>query len=293
MAGLGEFLSIAAAATWALGVILYRKLGADLPPLLLNLLKNAIVLGLMVPTVLVMHGLGWPALSPGEVGIVLLSGALGIALADTLYFRALNHLGAGPMGIIGNLFSPFVIALAFLFLGERLSLPQLLGFVLVMGGVGVVHGVVRADPTIPTARRRLGVLEGMAAVFLNAVGVVMVKTLLEDGPFFWISALRLVGGLSAMLLIWPWLSAHFRMPPGRAIPWPTLLLAAFVGQYVSMLCWLGGYRYIDASVASVLNETAAIFILLFAALLLGEKFTRRKLLGVALTFSGVAVIVMI
>ncbi|MCU0756025.1 MAG: EamA family transporter [Xanthomonadales bacterium] len=96
MAGLGEVLSITAAATWALGVILYRKLGADLPPLLLNLLKNALVLALMVPTVLLTHGLGWPALSPAALGVVLLSGALGIALADTLYFRALNDLGAGP-----------------------------------------------------------------------------------------------------------------------------------------------------------------------------------------------------
>jgi drug/metabolite transporter (DMT)-like permease len=56
-----------------------------------------------------------------------------------------------------------------------------------------------------------------------------------------------------------------------------------------MLLWLGGYKYTSASVASVLNETASIFILLFAWMLLGETMSKRKLLGVALTFGGVVV----
>ena len=48
-AGLGELYSISAAACWGLGVVFYKQLGDRLPPMALNLLKNAIVLALMLP----------------------------------------------------------------------------------------------------------------------------------------------------------------------------------------------------------------------------------------------------
>ena len=67
-----------------------------------------------------------------------------------------------------------------------------------------------------------------------------------------------------------------------------ILLGAFLGQYVSMVMWLAGYKYTKASVAAILNETASIFIVLLAWLLLKEGMSTRKLAGVACTLSGVA-----
>lgn len=290
--GLGELLSIAAAATWALGVILYRRLGVTLSPLGLNLLKNALVAVLMLPTLLVVHGLAWPGLALSSWLIALLSGAIGIALADTLYFKALNELGAGRMGVIGNLFSPFVIVLSFVFLDERLAWLQVLGFVLVMAGVMIVERPERhaAGPKSGLGR---GVLIGAAAVFCNAAAIVMVKPVLETEPFFWVAFIRLLGGLGALLGIYLHRPERIALPPWGRVPWRTLVLAAAVGQYLSMLLWLGGYKYTSASVASILNETASIFILLFAWLLLREPLGVRKLVGVLTTFFGVAVMLLV
>ena len=136
--GIGEACSIGAALSWAGGVIVYKRLGETLPPLTLNLVKNLIVLAMVAPTVPLVHGLAWPALSAQAIGLAIVSGMLGIAVADTLYFKALNTLGAGRMGVVGNFYSPFVIVLSFLLLGERLNALQMLGFVLVSGGVLVV-----------------------------------------------------------------------------------------------------------------------------------------------------------
>lgn len=55
-----------------------------------------------------------------------------------------------------------------------------------------------------------------------------------------------------------------------------------------MSMWLAGFKYTDASVASILNETSSIFILVLAAVFLREPLRRRSLLGVGLTFGGVA-----
>lgn len=289
--GLGEAFSIGSAACWALGVVFYRRLGDRLPPVALNLLKNYIVVALMLPTVLVVHGTTLPRFEGWTLALTLLSGILGISVADTLYFKALNTLGAGRIGVLGNLFSPFVILLSFLFLGERLTLLQFCGFLLVMFGVLLVNQR-RSDDALPAASVRRGLVYGVLAIALNATGIVMIKPVLEHEPFFWVALLRMLAALLPMLWLARLLPAHHRVPPLREVPWRLLVTAALLGQYLAMLLWLGGYKYTSASVASVLNETASIFILLFAWLLLGEPLGRRKLAGVACTFCGVGVMLL-
>lgn len=286
--GLGEALSILSALAWSAGVIIYKRLGETIAPVRLNLMKSLLVLGFLLPS-LAFFGGPPPQLSTAELAITLLSGMLGIAVADSMYLTALNRLGAGRMGILGNFYSPFVILLSFLFLGERLSPLQLLGFALVTSGVLVVSARSSGEPA---ERRELrqGLLLGVGAIALMAVAIVLVKRVLETQPLIWMVALRMLGGVGGLLLIFafrrelPW--------PGRAeraqIRWPVVLIGALVGQYLSMLLWLGGYKYTSASIAAILNETTSIFIVILAAVFLHEALNRRKVLGVALTIAGVA-----
>jgi drug/metabolite transporter (DMT)-like permease len=290
--GKGEAYAILSALAWAFGVILYTRLGASMSPLVLNLRKNLIVLLGLLPLLLAWHGLSLPDLTAAEVAICLLSGLIGIGLADTLYFRALNAVGAAAMGIVGNFFSPFVIVLAYVFLGERLSAPQLAGFALVSAGVLAI-GTARSG-TLDAAQLRRGLGLGVLAVLLMAVAIVMVKRVLEHGDLLWVSAIRMLGGVAGMLVA----SAMQRdarataAPPLTGRDWTMLVVAALVGQLLAMLLWLAGYKYTSASVASILNETSSVFIVLLAWLLLREPMTRRKLVGVCCTMGGVALMLM-
>ena len=91
-----------------------------------------------MPTLAFFEGFQLPAFSLEEIGIALVSGFLGIAVADTWYLRALSLMGAGRTGIVASLLSPFVVLLSILFLGESLRGWQLAGFALVMGGILLV-----------------------------------------------------------------------------------------------------------------------------------------------------------
>jgi len=284
---LGEVLSIGSALAWAVAVIIYKRLGESLPPLLLNLLKNLLVLALLLASVALLR-LPPPVLTLPALGVLLLSGVLGIAVADSLYFAALNRLGAARAGILGNLYSPFVIALSVVFLGEGLRPLQWLGFVLVSAGVLVVgHGDGSAQG-VAARRLRQGLLLGVAAIFLMAAAIVMIKPLLAGLPVLWVVLLRTAAGLAALSALFAWRrQAPWQLLRGRHLRWPLLLTAAFFGQYLAVLMWVGGYKYAPATVAAVLNETSSAFIVLLAALFLREALTRRKLLGVACTLAGV------
>jgi drug/metabolite transporter (DMT)-like permease len=244
---------------------------------------------MIVPTVFLAYGFALPDLPLSAIVLSVVSGVLGIAAGDTLYFRALNTLGAGRMGIVGNFYSPFVIVLSFVFLDERLNALQLIGFALVSGGVLIVSSHDPQQRLTPAMLRR-GAMYGVSAILLMAIAIVMVKRVLEAQPLLWIVLLRLVGGLAGMLAIFAWRREPLPIPGRTAtkLRWPLLLLAAFLGQYVSMVLWMAGYKYAEASVAAVLNESASVFIVLLAALFLREGLDARRLTGVACTLSGVA-----
>jgi len=292
--GLGELLSIGSAAAWASGVILYRQLGASLSPLTLNFLKNLLVFGMLLPVIAWLYAAHPPQMGIAQIALCLVSGLIGLAVADTLYFAALNAVGAGRMGVIGNFYSPFVLTLSFAFLGERLNLMQGAGFALVSSGVLLVARPEAGWRGVDAAAQRRGALLGVGAIALMAVGIVLVKPILEHEPLLWVAGLRMLGGLSGMLAIATLRGQLSHLLPTRRLlhgrkplHWPTLVLAAVIGQGLSMLLWLGGYKYTKASVAAVLNETSSVFILLFAAWWLREPLTRRGALGVTLTMGGI------
>ncbi|WP_447585126.1 DMT family transporter [Pseudoxanthomonas mexicana] len=290
--GIGEAMALGSAAAWAVGVILARQLGAHLPPLTLNLLKNGLVLCVLAPVVLLLHAGAWPTMPVRDLLLVLASGVIGIALADTLYFRALNELGAGRMGVIGNLYSPLVLLLGFVFLDERLGGAQWLGFALVAMGVLLVSHPTRGRPSDPGHTLR-GIAFGLLAIALMAVAIVMVKRTLETQPLLWVTLLRLCGAVAGLVLIalLPSMRQRMRFVPTN-VPWHRLVLAALVGQGLSMVLWLGGYKFTTASVAAILNESASVFLVVLAALWLREPLGRRGVVGVLLTFGGIACILL-
>ena len=290
--GLGEFYSLACALAWAAAVILFKKSGESLPPLPLNLFKNVLGLVLMVITALIATGLPLPEIPPGAILAALLSGFIGIGIGDTLYFRALNSLGASRMGIAQTLYSPFVIVLAAIFLGERLHGLQFLGVALVLAGIVLVNDLRGGDPAERRALRR-GVAEAAASVFVMAVGVIISKQLLEQYDFFWIVSWRLVGGSLGLLLVVALRrdTARTWAQFGAVRHWPHVIAGSIMGAYVSMALWLAGYKYTQASIAAVLNEMAAVFIIVLATVFLKDRLKPVQLAGSLVAVAGVVLVV--
>lgn len=286
---LGEVFALICALMWATAVVLYKYAGDSMSANSLNLVKNVLGLLLLVPTAFLLEGLTLPALSVNQWVILIASGYFGIAVADTWYLMALRNLGAGRTAIVASLYSPFVVILSMVFLGEQLQPWQWLGFALVLVGILVVVYQRHYQDIDPKERLR-GVLLAAASVFLTAAGVVAMKPILNTDGFFWMVSLRMLAGVLGMLAVLAMrrqILSTWSLICTDEHPWKVIILASVCGSYLALLFWLAGFKYADASVASVLNETANVFIVILAWMFLGESLTKRKLLGVALTFTGV------
>ena len=283
----GEALATGSALAWAIAVVLFRISGRRIHPIGLNLGKTVLALAAIVPTLLVLGEPLSPAVPASTVGLLLASGVLGIAVSDTLFFHALNRLGASLTAIVDCFYSPFVIALSFALLGERLTAVQLAGAALVVSAVltlskeGKLEKIARKDLV-------LGIVYGVLAMFFVAFGIVMVKPVLGSVSVVWSTLVRLLGGAAALALLAPFLRNRRAVlaPLLDRRNWKALVPAAFFGSYLSLILWMGGMKYAKASVAAVLNQLNTIFIVIIAAIFLKERLTGWKVLAVVLAFVG-------
>lgn len=287
--GLGELLSLLCALLWAFAVICYRKAGDTINVNAMNLFKISLTLLLMIPTLYFTEGLTPPNLSAQHWGLLLLSGFFGIMLADLFYLRALQLIGAGLTGLTGSLYSPFVVFLSFIYLSERLNSWQIMGMALVMVGVIVIS--YRKKSLLIEHPPIRGFIYAALGVFFTALGIVMIKPVTQELPFFWIITIRTVGGIATMILFNLLIRQSINplsILKSQGKYW--LLAGAILGQYLSTMVWVAGYKYTSASVASILNETASVFILILSWLILKEQMTPRKVIGALISISGVLVV---
>ncbi len=288
---LGETMALATAITWASAVILFKKSGEKVHPIGLNQFKNLLALLLLIPTMLIMSRAFLPSASVTDYAILLASGALGIGLADTLFFHSLNILGAGRSSIVDCLYSPFIIGLSFLWLGESLGIIQGIGAILIVSAVLAISGE-KHTTSIDRKQLLLGIVWGALAMATMAIGIVMAKPVLDRSDLLWVTLTRLIGGISVLFV---YLLLH---PSRRAIVQSVFVashrsytfLGSLIGGYVAMIMWLAGMKFTQASVAAALNQTSAIFIFIFAALFLKERITVIRAVAISIGITGAVMV---
>ena len=291
-AHLGEAAALIVALTWASAVILFKKSGESVHPLALNLFKNVLAFVLLIPTIFFL-GKSYPSdLSNSDIWMLIISGALGIGLSDSMFFRSLNLLGAGLSAIVDCLYSPFIIGLSILFLGESLNALQVVGTVMIISAV-LTAVRIKGSPNLKRKDLIWGVFWGVMAMATMAVGIVMIKPILDKTALLWVTQIRLIGGILVLLVIlgftpkrWEYL-ATLKFDKGKIYTWT----GSFIGAYLAMILWITGMKFTQASTAAALNQTSNIFVFILAALFLKERITWQRGIGIILGVTGAVMVI--
>jgi len=288
---LGETLSLACAFVWAIAIIFFKRSGESVSPLGLNLFKNVVGLTFLISTTIILGETFIVKASPGDYLLLFASGVIGIGLADTFFFRSLNLIGAGLTAIVDCLYSPFVIGLSILFLGESMSGLQLVGVLLIISAILAIS-LQKNIKSVSRQNLLRGILLCVFSVALMAIGIVMVKPLLNRSPLLWVVMVRLLAGCLSLGLIISFCSDRQKITASLVSlkNWRFMLPGSFLGAYLALILWIAGMKYTQASTASALNQTSSVFVFIFAAIFLKEPINRIRVIGIILAFAGVIMV---
>ncbi|HAA03236.1 MAG TPA: EamA family transporter [Syntrophobacteraceae bacterium] len=282
---LGITAALASSASWALGSILFKKLGESLSPLAMTLAKGMVSI-VLLGVVLCFTGVADVTLEP--LLLLAASGILGIAVADSLFFEALQDLGPHALAVLMMLGMVVTPILAVLFLGESPTPLAWAGIVLVVAGIGVVlYAKLTGDEERSSLR---GTILGTLSVICMAVSMIIAKKGLASISAMQATFIRMVAGTAGMLLcgivtgrLGKWM-LPFREPRLLSLFVFSVCVVTFGGFWLSLVA----IKYVDVSIAYTLNSTEPLFILPLAVLILKEKVTSRAVLGTVVALSGIA-----
>jgi drug/metabolite transporter (DMT)-like permease len=291
----GEFYAVACALLWAVAVILFRKTGETIEPVALNLFKAVVGLILFAITMAALGIDFFPAdASLADWLVLLCSGALGIAIADSIFFASLNRLGAGRSAIVNCLYSPAVVLCSALYLGEARG-PWLFPAMVMMGAailVGTWNPEARTGDEVDRKALRAGVVLGALAMLFMAAGIVWAKPVLDRSEPMWATATRLAGGaiflgLQGMLPRWRRGVVQVFTPGPH---WKVAIPGAVIGTYFALFLWILGMTYTQTNTASVLNQSSTIFVLILATIFLKEPLTWRRGLAILIGMTAAVLV---
>lgn len=282
----GDIFAVLAALVWSFCVILMRISGFQIPPVALTVFKGSFATVFFLLALPLVGAPFLPDLSGGNYLLLVISAILGITIADTLFAAALNRLGASLQALADCIYSPSMVAVGFLLFGEMLGHWEMLGGALVVAGVAV--GMRKTEDVRSNRELLIGVLLAAGAHVIMAVGILMVRDVIREHSVVWVSAFRFLVATIALASF-----ASLRWPAGEVFVafrrrdiWRIMIPMSFLGPFMGTMFWTAGFKYTTAGRAAIFNQMATVFIIALAVVVLKERLTLRKALGVGLAIIG-------
>ncbi|MBW4515969.1 MAG: DMT family transporter [Timaviella obliquedivisa GSE-PSE-MK23-08B] len=289
----GELAALSAALIWAIASFVYVIMGRQIPPLVLNFAKCTIAIILSLLTLWLMGDF-----SPGfslqtgmlPLGLLLVSGALGIGLGDTAFFEALNCLGARRSLLIEALAPPLAALFAAIFLNETLNSRAWIGIFLTVGGVTWV--ILERVPNDFQGKLHLwrGIGFGVLSALAQASGAVLSRAALAETSVspLWGSLIRLLAGVFILLIlmicqrqVW---AEFYPLRDRRFLL--SLITTSFASTYLGIWLQQIALKFTATGIAQALTATSPLFVIPIA-LWMREKVSLRSILGAVLALLGI------
>lgn len=297
----GGVAALIAALLWAVAAIIFRRLGENVPPAELNLVKGSLAVILMIFTTLVIRE-SFPVMPLITFLLLLISGIVGIGIGDTAYFESLNHMGSRLALLLGMLAPPMTGAIAWLFMGETIPLIGWLGIIITMAGVAWVITEEQSGENVRNINYRQGLKFAFIASLSQAIGAVISRYAMTE-PGVTVSALqtaiiRLLAGivyLAILLLfskkpVFTWLrKGSSDTNTSRWYLVRMIALVGFIGTYSAVWLQQLSIQYTPVGIAQTLLSTSPLFILPIIAFR-GEKLSFRAVCGAMVALGGIVLL---
>lgn len=286
----GEIAALSTALCWAVAARMFQVLGKSFSPLALNFWKGlAAVIVLFVVTQFFYPDF---SLTVEQTFWLLLSGAIGIGLGDTCFFKALNKIGDNQAILIAETLAPIITALfAMAWIAEWLTWQQWLGIAVVILSVDMVIKLQRKKQV--EHFETTGYVYAAGAAVCQAFGAVISRDILTSTHIDPANAsqIRLIGGMLIIVVLM--LIKRDRWLPKTDNLKQTWLLfsgATVIGTFAALFLQMLAFTHTKAAVVQTLFATSVI-LSLGVAKILGEKISGRMWLWSIVALVGVTFLI--
>ena len=176
--------ALAASLSWVLSQLYGHKPALYYGSLRFNRIRM-VVASILLLIMILLTGKDWQVAS-NAWGWIIVSGVIGIGLGDYFLFIAMERLGPRRTGVLFAINAPMAAFLAWLFLSETLTTN--IFFAIIVGFLGIVLAVIYGSPKLNIHNWEvtkpplwIGVGAGLLAAFGQAVGVLCLRPVMEQG----------------------------------------------------------------------------------------------------------------
>lgn len=299
--------ALTAALCWTVATLLWRRLPTTWTARQLNLGKTLLAFLLQLPLIALAP---WPPAPSGALGLLALSGVVGIAWGDSLFFSALRRLGT-RRSLTLTAGAPALTALGGLVtLGEHPRATQWLGIGLISLAVVLVARQRPPDQAgeagTPGGLPWMGLGLALAAMACGSAGALLSRLALRSGdvPAVLAATVRLGAATLALTPVWAelggWTTLRSRiarsfprgpLPQGRRCSgrWPTLLVATLLGTSLGIILQQLALTGLPGGLAVALLSTSPVMALPLARLE-GDRPGAVGLLAALAAVAGVSLV---
>ncbi len=302
-ASLGEIAALLTAMCYSISSLFFTVAGQKFGALTSNRLRlvmAVVILGLI-------HWVLYGSPVPLHAGVqrwlwLGISGIVGLAIGDLFLFQA--YVTIGPrLGLLFLSLSPALASiLAWLVLGERLSLGNILGILLTLAGIAWVvwesnsNHTPSTKPAQPLLRNisLKGILSGLIAATGQALGVVLAKPGLANN-FSPISGnvIRMSSAFTALWLVTIFqgqVISTIRQANRQRTGLLYILGGAIFGPLLGVSLSLFAVQNTNVGIASTLIALPPVFLLPLGYLVYKERISWQAVAGTFIAILGVALL---
>ena len=258
-------LALLAALSWSIASLISTDITRVLGSIAFNRIRLIVVSLMLIFYASITQS--WNTIKIEYLNAIIFSGVIGIFLGDSFLFMALKRIGPRRNNILFSLAAPFTLILNIFYLNQTMNSKEIIGCIVVF--VGVVIAITYGDNKknkhrweIIEGSIKIGILMGILAALCQAIGLIMMKPILNQGADPIASAaLRTL--IATFLLSFTFFS--FSNNKKNIYDYKIILkiiLSGFLGMALGMSLLLIELQKGDAGIVATLSSTSPIMILL-------------------------------
>ena len=293
MVYLGEIAALAAAVLWSGTSIAFTEASVRVGSMVVNVTRLIFATLFLALTILA-FGVDL-SVSAEQIFYLVLSGFAGLVFGDTFLFKSFEHIGARLSMLFMSLAPPIAALLAFIFLGEEISIWGAVGIVVTIAGIAIVVLQREEVPSSEYKISRIGILYAVLGAVGQGVGLIFAKLAFNvaDLNGFVAAEIRIV---TAAIILIPLVIFSgrfqnlFKVYRNNLPALKFTIVGAILGPFLGITFSLIAVANTFVGIAATLMATVPIIMLPIVRVYYKEKLTWKSIAGACMAGLGIAIL---